>query len=90
MQTKIVLIGHSMGGMVITAVAEKIPNKISKLVYVGAFLPASGQALTDLASADPESKLGPLLIPSTDQLTLDVKRDSLVYLFINDGCCIVV
>jgi pimeloyl-ACP methyl ester carboxylesterase len=82
---KVVLVGHSMGGMVITAVAEKIPAKISKLVYIGAFLPASGQALTDLAFSDPDSKLGPLLIPSADQLTLDVKRDSLTWLFINDG-----
>ena len=81
----VILVGHSMAGMVITAVAEKIPEKISKLVYIGAFLPESGQSLTDLASADPESKLGPLLIPSTDRLTLDVKRDSLIYLFINDG-----
>jgi len=82
---KVILVGHSMGGMVITAVAEKIPSKISKLVYIGAFLPTSGQALTDLAFSDPDSKLGPLLIPSADQLTLDVKRDSLTYLFINDG-----
>jgi pimeloyl-ACP methyl ester carboxylesterase len=74
-----------MGGMVITQVAEKIPNKISKLVYIGAFLPATGQSLTDLAYSDPGSKLGPLLIPSADQLTLDVKKDSLTYLFINDG-----
>jgi pimeloyl-ACP methyl ester carboxylesterase len=83
--SNVVLVGHSMGGMVITAVAEKIPGKIKKLVYIGAFLPASGQSLTALAYSDPESKLGPLLTPSADQLTLDVKRDSITYLFINDG-----
>jgi pimeloyl-ACP methyl ester carboxylesterase len=83
--SNVILVGHSLGGMVITSVAEKIPSKISKLVYIGAFIPASGQALTDLASTDADSKLGPLLVPSADQLTLDVKRDSLTYLFINDG-----
>ncbi|SFO69763.1 Pimeloyl-ACP methyl ester carboxylesterase [Chitinophaga sp. YR627] len=83
--SNVILVGHSMGGMVITDVAEKIPNKIKKLVYIGAFLPATGQALTDLAFSDPGSQLGPLLVPSADQLTLDVKRDSLTYLFINDG-----
>jgi pimeloyl-ACP methyl ester carboxylesterase len=83
--SNVILVGHSMGGMVITSVAEKIPNKIRKLVYIGAFLPATGQALTDLAYSDPGSQLGPLLIPSADQLTLDVKHDSLTYLFINDG-----
>lgn len=82
---KVILVGHSMGGMVITAVAEKIPTRISKLVYIGAFLPSNGQALTDLAYSDPDSKLGPLLKPSADQLTLDVPKESLVYLFINDG-----
>lgn len=82
---KVVLVGHSMGGMVITAVAEKVPAKISKLVYIGAFLPASGQSLSDLAMTDADSKLGPLLIPSADKLTLDVKHDSLAWLFINDG-----
>jgi len=80
---KVILVGHSMGGMVVTSVAEKIPSKISKLVYIGAFVPVSGQALTDIA--DPESKLGPALIPSADKLTLDVKADDLTYLFINDG-----
>ncbi|MRG44237.1 alpha/beta fold hydrolase [Chitinophaga sp. SYP-B3965] len=83
--SSVILVGHSLGGMVITHVAEKIPSKIRKLVYVGAFLPSSGQALTDLAYADPDSKLGPLLTPSADQLTLDVKRDSLTWLFIQDG-----
>jgi len=83
--SNVILVGHSMGGMVITGVAEKIPSKIRKLVYVGAFLPSSGQALSDLASLDPDSKLGPLLVPSADQLTLDVQHDSLTYLFINDG-----
>lgn len=81
----VILVGHSMGGMVISAVAEKIPARISKLVYIGAFLPASGQALTDLAFSDPDSRLGASLVPSADQLTLDVKHDDLTSLFISDG-----
>lgn len=82
---KVILVGHSMGGMVITHIAEKVPDKISQLVYIGAFLPASGQALTDLAFSDPDSRLAPALAPSADQLTLDVNRDSLTRLFIDDG-----
>lgn len=82
---KVILVGHSMGGMVISHVAEKVPAKIRKLVYLGAFLPESGQALTDLAFSDPDSKLGPALVPSEDQLTIDVKEESLVDLFIGDG-----
>lgn len=84
-EDKVILVGHSMGGMVITHVAEMAATRISKLVYVGAFLPANGQALTDLAYSDPDSKLGPNLVPSADQLTLDVKKEYLSNLFINDG-----
>lgn len=79
----VILVGHSMGGMVVTAVAEKVPVKISKLVYIGAFVPESGQALAEIA--DPDSKLGPSLVPSDDKLTLDVKKEDLTGLFIADG-----
>jgi pimeloyl-ACP methyl ester carboxylesterase len=84
-EDKVILVGHSMGGMVVTSVAEKIPSKIRKLVYIGAFLPASGQSLGELAAADPGSRLGPQLVESADHLTLDVKRESLASLFIGDG-----
>ncbi len=82
---KVILVGHSMGGMVVTNVAEKVPSKISKLVYIGAFLPTNGQALIDLSNTDAGSKLGPSIVPSADQLTLDVKKENLTDLFIKDG-----
>lgn len=40
--SKVVLVGHSMGGVPITAVAERIPEKIAHLVYLTAFMPALG------------------------------------------------
>lgn len=81
----VILVGHSMGGMVVSAVAEKIPSRIDKLVYVGAFLPANGQSLLALASTDSTSQLGPALIPSADQLTLGIKPENLAPIFIQDG-----
>jgi pimeloyl-ACP methyl ester carboxylesterase len=39
---KVVLVGHSMGGLPITAVAERVPQYISHLVYLTAFMPKSG------------------------------------------------
>ncbi|MCD9019201.1 alpha/beta fold hydrolase [Parachryseolinea silvisoli] len=81
----VILVGHSMGGMVVTNVAEKIPTRIRKLVYIAAFLPASGQALTDLAYSDPDSQLGPALVPSADKLTLDVLNNKVTDLFVSDG-----
>ena len=46
--TDIVLVGHSYGGMVITGVADRIPERIAHLVYLDAFLPRDGQALVDM------------------------------------------
>ncbi|MBE9461885.1 alpha/beta fold hydrolase [Dyadobacter subterraneus] len=82
---KVILVGHSLGGMVISAVAEKVPAKIQELVYIGAYLPSSGQSLLDLANTDADALLGPSLRPSTDQLTLDVLRDNITNIFIQDG-----
>ena len=39
----VVLVGHSYGGMVITGVAERIPDRIAHLVYLDAFLPFDGE-----------------------------------------------
>jgi len=44
----IVLVGHSYGGMVATAVADRARDKVAQLVYVDAFVPADGQSLFDL------------------------------------------
>lgn len=82
---KVILVGHSMGGMVVSEVAERIPLKNEKLVYIGAFLPANGQSLLDLANMDQHSLLGPALIPSADQVTLDIKKDALITIFCQDA-----
>ena len=43
-----VLIGHSYGGMVATGVADRVPERIRKLIYLDAFVPTDGQSLADL------------------------------------------
>ena len=52
---KVVLVGHSMGGLAITAAAERAPDKIAKIVYLAAFMPASGVPGLDYVRA-PENK----------------------------------
>jgi pimeloyl-ACP methyl ester carboxylesterase len=44
----VILVGNSSGGMVITGVAERAPQRIAQLVYLDAFVPAHGQSLLDL------------------------------------------
>jgi pimeloyl-ACP methyl ester carboxylesterase len=41
--SKVVLVGHSYGGMVITGVAAKEPQRLSQLVYLDAYLPLEGE-----------------------------------------------
>ena len=45
----VVLVGHSYGGMVITGVADRAPERIRRLVYVEAFLPESGESAERLS-----------------------------------------
>lgn len=45
---RVVLVGHSYGGMVITGVADRAPERLAQLVYLDAFVPEDGQALFDL------------------------------------------
>jgi pimeloyl-ACP methyl ester carboxylesterase len=47
----VILVGHSMGGAVITGVGEACPNKIAHLVYVTAFLAENGVSMTGALSA---------------------------------------
>jgi len=44
----IILLGHSYGGMVITGVADRIPERISRLIYLDAFLPNDGDSVLSL------------------------------------------
>jgi pimeloyl-ACP methyl ester carboxylesterase len=44
----VVLVGHSYGGMVITGVADRVPDRIRRLVYVDAFLPDSGESVVTI------------------------------------------
>jgi pimeloyl-ACP methyl ester carboxylesterase len=50
----VILVGHSSGGALITAVADRAPERLAHLVYLDAFVPADGQATIDLIS--PEAK----------------------------------
>ncbi len=52
-----VLIGHSYGGMVATGVADTVPDRISRVVYLDAFVPRDAQAMVDLLSADAVARM---------------------------------
>jgi pimeloyl-ACP methyl ester carboxylesterase len=45
-----VLVGHSYGGMVITAVADRVPQQVDSLVYLDALVPHDGESCWDLVN----------------------------------------
>lgn len=46
-KTRVVLIGHSMGGVTLTYLGEKYPEKIAKLIYLTAFMAPKGKRALD-------------------------------------------
>src|SRR5262249_33228148 len=44
----VTLVGHSYGGMVITGVADRVADRIHRLVYWNAFVPNDGESLNDI------------------------------------------
>ncbi|MDI9569324.1 MAG: alpha/beta fold hydrolase [Pseudomonadota bacterium] len=52
------LVGHSYGGAVIAGVAERIPERIRRLIYLDALIPEDGQAVKDLYPPDIAELLG--------------------------------
>lgn len=54
----VVLVGHSMAGIVISQVAEAMPERIATLAYLSAYLPENGRSLLSYAQKDAQSKLG--------------------------------
>jgi pimeloyl-ACP methyl ester carboxylesterase len=59
----VVLCGHSYGGMVVTGVADRVPERIQLLVYLDAFVPNDGQALRDLMPKE----FGDALLPTAEE-----------------------
>jgi pimeloyl-ACP methyl ester carboxylesterase len=44
----IILVGHSYGGMVISGVADRVPARIKRLVYLDAMVPNDGDSVSSL------------------------------------------
>lgn len=90
---QVILVGHSMGGIVISQAAEVLgEKKVYKLIYLDAFLPKNGESVSSLARLI-ESNLpkdtsrltiGDGLIVSEDRMTSIFKPEIADILFYHD------
>ena len=62
----VVLVGHSFGGMVITGVAERVPERLARLVYLDASVPADGQNAYDADFVSEDAKNEAILAEVTE------------------------
>lgn len=81
---RVTLVGHSMAGMIVSAVAEKMPQKLASVVYLSAYLPQNGQNLQELAGADTQSLIGPNLRFAADYSSASLPNDVAVQVFAAD------
>jgi len=79
----VILVGHSLGGVAISEVAERVPESIDRLVYLTAFLLRSGQSLADVANRYPDIGPGPALRPAEVDGEVIVDPDQAVGIFYN-------
>ena len=49
---RVALVGTSSGGMVITGIADRVPERLAHLIYLDAFVPEDGQSLVDMLPPD--------------------------------------
>lgn len=79
----VILVGHSMSGMVISQVAQNIP--VQKLIYVSGFLPVNNECLLDIAKHSPIIGISKNMIFHRTHKSISLDKNGLDRLFYN-GC----
>lgn len=80
----VILAGHSLGGMTITQVAERVPDRIERAVYVTAAMPGNGQNRADFAEHEGPVDMGKLRQVSEDGLSATIARENIKPTFYNE------
>lgn len=79
----VALLGHSRGGVVISEVAQRVPESIGLLIYLSAFLLRDGETLGGtIAQATGGSKPS-FLVPGPDGTTTTVVKEAVGKVFYN-------
>jgi putative intracellular protease/amidase len=74
---KVILVGHSMAGQVISQVAENMPNKIDKLIYVAAYLPKNGENVSGITNKFLNNKPIEVFEFNKDYSLVSIKKEAI-------------
>jgi len=81
----VILVGHSLGGMTISQVAEERPEKIANLVFLTALMPQDGESRVSLSPRlDEDSTVAQARVPTDDGLASTVRDEFIKPLFYDD------
>lgn len=78
------LVGHSLGGAVISRVAQLAPDHIHQLVYLSGYLLPAGANVAGMARADTGSLLAPNMIPLEHGVSCTLRPEILRDAFYGD------
>ncbi|SPH24431.1 Pyrethroid hydrolase [Defluviimonas aquaemixtae] len=80
----VTLVGHSAAGYPITLAAARAPEKIARLVYLCAYVPAPGLSMIEMRRAGPRQPLKGAVSADPDGVTYLVDPDRAPVAFYND------
>ena len=84
MDGKVILVGHSLAGAIISQVAEAISEQIERLIYVAAILPVTGDSPLALMESDEDGELLKNVIFSEDMSIATLRNQDVRNLLLND------
>jgi pimeloyl-ACP methyl ester carboxylesterase len=80
----VVLVGHSRGGIVISEVAQLVPDRIATLVYLAAFLVPDGKTLSDMLAMHAGRPVArDTMVPADDGISVTMRPEKVGPVFYN-------
>lgn len=76
--TPVTLVGHSMAGVIISQLADMMPDKIDRLIYVAAYIPENKGSLMTEAKQSKSPGISTEMIVDIDKCEIDLRKSQKV------------
>ena len=72
----VVLVGHSYGGVIVTLAADRIPERLRRVVYIDAIIPENGRSVNDVMGGRVfEGAVDGMIVPGWEPADKPVPKD---------------